>query len=125
MAIPLGTGYEQDFSVVPAVGAVASAQPQLPSSELSLRLEYLWGSDSGGQGGRFLDEHLSNLGDAYIEKGYVRWNPPPDLEPSFVDYLTRSLEALNSHLQAGTLTVDASGNIRPPRNLRSGTALLR
>jgi hypothetical protein len=125
MAIPLNSEYEQDFDVVPAVAAAASALPQISPSDISVRLEYLWGSDGGGQGGRLLDEHLSSLGDASIDKGYVRWNPPPTLDSALVDYLARSVEALNSRLQAGTLTIDASGNIRPPRNLRSATALLR
>ena len=97
----VGRGYTEEFNLLEA---------GVSSLDLSMRLEAIWSSPGRGQD---LDDLLSDLGNAYVEDGRVMWHPPPGLDPAFADYLSRSVEELNSHLQAGILTIDEDGNIRP------------
>jgi hypothetical protein len=98
---PVGRGYTQTFDLLDARA----------SSDESMRLEALWSTDNRGPD---LDETLSDLGDAHIVGGRVRWDPPAGLDPVFADYLARSVEELNRRLGAGTLVIDPHGNITPP-----------
>lgn len=97
----LGRGYTEEFNLLEA---------GVSSLDLSMRLEAIWSSPGRGQD---LDDLLSDLGNAYVEEDRVMWDPPPDLDPAFANYLSRSVEELNSHFQAGILTIDEDGNIRP------------
>jgi hypothetical protein len=108
--------YKEEFDLLqsadPSFRSGDSPQPR-EASETTRKLEDLWSSGGQGRGGEDLDEFLSGLGDPYIEEGRVKWDPPPDHDPIFVDYLSRSVEALNDRLQTGAIRIDAGGEIRP------------
>jgi hypothetical protein len=101
---PVGRGYREDFDLIDAT---------VSALDVSMRLEAVWSGSGGGRGGRDLDDLLSDLGDAYIEAGVVKWDPPEGLDSTFIDYLSSSLRELNNRLQAGSVTIDDDGNIRP------------
>lgn len=101
---PVGRGYSQEFDLLQAATS---------SLDTSRTLEAAWNGDGGGRGGEHLDDLLTDLGEAYIEDGRVKWDPPPRLDPTYVDYLSQSVEDLNSRLRSGNLTIDEDGNIRP------------
>jgi hypothetical protein len=44
----------------------------------------------------------------------VKWIAPSNLDASFREYLSQSVDELNKRLEAGELIVDEDGNIRPP-----------
>jgi hypothetical protein len=100
---------------VPALGPSASASSSLPvsASAVTRRLEEVWSSAGGGQGGRPLDDSLTTLGESYIQNDRVVWEAPGDLDPEYVDYLGQSVEQLNSLIDRGLVEIDADGNIRP------------
>lgn len=100
---PVGRGYSQEFDLLQAATS---------SLDASRTLEAAWNGDGGGRGGEHLDDLLTDLGEAYIEDGRVKWDPPPRLDPTYVDYLSQSVEDLNSRLRSGNLTIDGP---RPPR----------
>lgn len=115
---PMSKGYKREFDLLETVSPLlvptsVAARSCETSSDISIKLETLWSSGGGGRGGQDLDDLLNDLGDAYVEDGYVKWDPPPSLDPVFGDYLSRSVEELNSHLRAGTLMVNEDGGIRP------------
>jgi hypothetical protein len=101
---PVGRGYTETFQVTDSAGA----------SELSRTLEATWSEPSRGEGGDALDDLLSGLGQAYVDEGRVKWIAPSNLDASFREYLSQSVDELNKRLEAGELIVDEDGNIRPP-----------
>jgi hypothetical protein len=107
---PVGRGYREDFDLLEA---------GISAQDVSRRLETAWSGTGGGRGGQDLDDLLSDLGDAYIQGGIVKWNPPEGLDPTYVDYLSRSVGELNNQLQAGTVVIDDDGNIRPAESGRA------
>jgi len=76
-------------------------------------LAAMFASDGGGDGGRRLDDVLSGIGEAWLEGGAVNWEAPSDLDPAYRDFLSRSVEALNSRLAEGALVIDERGTITP------------
>jgi hypothetical protein len=84
-----------------------------PTSAVTRMLNAIWSSDGGGQGGRPLDEALTNLGDSYIENDRVVWDPPAELSPDYADYLSQSVAELNRLIETGVVEIDDDGNIRP------------
>ncbi len=104
------------WAVVPG-----SAAPPSPATALAGRstsaetrlLKTLWYSDGGGQGGRPLDEALTNLGESYIQGGRVVWELPTDLDSVYADYLSESVAQLNRLIEQGVMEIDSDGNIRP------------
>jgi hypothetical protein len=112
-------GYKQEFDLREAAAPSlrsADTSTQLPKgvSEVSAKIEAAWSSDGGGRGGKDLDDIISGLGAAYVQGGRVVWDPPPGLHPTYMNYLSWSVEELNNRLQAGTLTIDEDGNIKAP-----------
>jgi len=88
------------------------SQPQ-EASEISRRLEAVWFSEGGERGGDDLDDFLSDFGNSYVEEGRVKWDPPSDLDPIFIEYFSRSVEELNTRIGLGIIKIDENGNIRP------------
>jgi hypothetical protein len=107
---PVGRGYREDFDLLEA---------GISAQDVSRRLESVWSGTGAGRGGRDLDDLLSDLGDAYIRGGVVKWDPPEGLDPTYVDYLSRSVGELNNQLKAGTVVIDDDGNIRPAESGRA------
>ena len=101
---PVGKSYTQIFEVTDSAGP----------SELSKTLEATWSEPGRGEGGDALDDLLSSLGQAYVDEGRVKWIAPSNLDASFREYLSQSVDELNKRLEAGELIVDEDGNIRPP-----------
>jgi hypothetical protein len=103
---------------VPAAGAASGAAGPPPPEAggpagMTRVLDTIWSSDGGGQGGRPLDEALSNLGQVYVEGSQVVWQPPADLDPIYQDYLAESLAQLNRLIEAGVMVIEGDGTLRP------------
>jgi hypothetical protein len=124
--IQVGYGHEEEIGILQSMSSVAaSGEPEAAQTQLMAEIEAVWQSDGDGLGGRTLDERLTNLGDAYVEGGRVKWNPPPGLDQALTAYLAQSVAELNRKLSSGELTIDADGNVRSPRNLSSTSPLVR
>jgi hypothetical protein len=100
---------------MPAAGFTPTAPSALAArrDDVTGTLDAVWLSDGGGQGGRPLDDALTNLGESYIEGGRVGWDPPAELATSHTDYLSQSLAELNRLIEKGVMEIDADGNIKP------------
>lgn len=100
-------------SVAPPTPAAAASAGRSTSAVTRL-LDTLWYSNGGGQGGRLLDEALTNLGEPYVgENGQVVWELPVDLDPDYADYLSESVAQLNRLIELRVVEIDAEGILRP------------
>jgi hypothetical protein len=100
-------------SATSVAGFLGPASDVGSSTALTRRIEGIWSSDGGGEGGRPLDQALTNLGQSYIENNRVIWEPPTDLSPTYTDYLSESVAQLNRLIERGLVEIDTDGNIRP------------
>jgi hypothetical protein len=101
--MPIGDPIVTDIAAPPP----AFGPPAQPSP-VTTDIDNLWNSDQGNQ----LLDTLDNLGEAYSQNGRVFWNPPADLDPNYVDFLSNSIDDLNRRIDAGELEIDANGSIR-------------
>lgn len=112
----IGRAKVQEFDLLKSTKSslITKATPEtreIPNS--SKRLQALLWNEDGEQGGDDLDELLSILGDAYIEEGRVKWDPPADLDPILLSYFSRSIQELNKLIEHGAIRIDDNGDIRP------------
>lgn len=64
----------------------------------------------------------SELGDAHVVNGQIRWEPAASLDTATRDYVAASVAELNRKLADGRLTLDSTGAIRSPHNGQSEEA---
>ncbi|MDL5159892.1 hypothetical protein [Actinomycetospora termitidis] len=74
-----------------------------------------WPEAEGASGDRGFLVAESELGEAVVENGQVRWEPSATLDAATRAYVTASVAELNAKLAAGRLEVDDHGAIRSPR----------
>jgi len=113
---PIGNGYTEEFELARPMAAsdlTAAVSASREASETSRRFVALWSSEGGNRGGDELDDFLSDLGNAYVEDGRLRWDPPSDLDPVVANYFSRSIDELNKQIDLDVMRIDDEGNIRP------------